>query len=108
MLRVRGGSSRRVDLATALRISESREATDPRDRVFGVSGLLSEASQVHIDYNQMLEETCIAAAVKLLESTGSVDALRPWDFCDYDRASRGLSRQIPYWARDISIPRTGN
>ena len=94
-----------ISLPTALLFTTANEASDPRDRVFGIAGLLRRDSQVDVDYTQTIEEFCISTATKLLEVAKCVDDLRPWDFGEHEEIYVGLSRQLPSWVRDFSLLR---
>ncbi|KAJ9149338.1 hypothetical protein NKR23_g4229 [Pleurostoma richardsiae] len=97
---------RKVVLPSAMLAYENQEATDARDKVFALTGFLRERSGIEVDYSLPVEDVLVLAAAKCLEITQSFDALRPWDFTEDDRV--GISRQLPSWVRDISIPRIAN
>ena len=102
---------RRSPLHTALAVYENQEATDPRDKIFALQGLLNESSRIRVDYSLTTEDTLIQASRRCLDVINSFDALRPWDFSHRDEAdgqTNSLCRSLPSWVRDISVPRVGN
>jgi len=102
---------RRSDLPTALAAYENQEATDPRDKIFALQGLLHESSRTRVDYLLTTEDILIQASKRCLDVTNSFDALRPWDFSHRDEAegrTNSLYRSLPSWVRDVSVPRIGN
>jgi hypothetical protein len=64
-----------------------------------------------VDYSLTTEDVQIQASRRCLDVTNSFDALRPWDFSHLDKAddqTNSLCRFLPFWVRDISVPRVGN
>lgn len=85
-----------------------REATDPRDKVFGILGLTGDLTKDIIDYNAPVAAIYARAAIRLMEKTGNLDVLshvlpRSWT----SRAKRrgvvpsrppGLASWAPDWS----------
>ena len=102
---------RQSPLPTALAAYENQEATDPRDKIFALQGLLHESSRIRVDYSLPTQDILIRASKRCLDVTSSFDALRAWDFSFRDEAegrTDGLGRALPSWVRDVSVPRVGN
>ncbi|KAK3350292.1 heterokaryon incompatibility protein-domain-containing protein [Lasiosphaeria hispida] len=102
---------RRSPLPSALAAYENQEATDPRDKIFALQGLLHESSRIRVDYSLTTEDILMQASRRCLEVTNCFDALRPWDFSCRDEAegrTDSLCYSLPSWVRDVSVPRVGN
>ncbi|KAL8365322.1 hypothetical protein RB595_004227 [Gaeumannomyces hyphopodioides] len=67
--------SAELDLPTVASRSRGRDATDPRDKVYGVLGLCAGVSTDWVDYNLSVEETYITAARESIRLSGMLDIL---------------------------------
>ncbi|KAL8335352.1 hypothetical protein RB598_009515 [Gaeumannomyces tritici] len=64
-----------LDLPTVASRSRGRDATDPRDKVYGVLGLCAGVSTDWVDYNLSIEDTYITAARESIRLSGMLDVL---------------------------------
>jgi hypothetical protein len=75
------------------------EATDPRDKVYGLLGIAppdSEATSVQVDYSKSVEEVYEDLANLILSSSGNLDLL------SVPQNSSQFSQRLPSWAPDWS------
>lgn len=85
-----------VDLA-ALEFARSSLCTDPRDRVFGMLGLMSrkQASKVIVDYSKPVEEVYTNFMATVVEETGSLYALALFPYAYTEEQAS------PSWVPDL-------
>jgi hypothetical protein len=62
-------------ILTLLLRHRNAQASDPRDKVFALSGLASDPEVVEIDYSKTTEEVCINTAVNLIYRYRNLDVL---------------------------------
>jgi hypothetical protein len=75
------------------------EATDPRDKVYGLLGVAppdSEAASVQVDYSKSVEEVYEDLANLILSSSGNLDLL------SVPQNNSQFSQRLPSWAPDWS------
>lgn len=98
-------SSPFLDIASKFR---HRQATDPRDKVFGMLGLTNELTKDIIDYNSSVADIYASTAIRIIEKTGNLDILshvlpQTWrspTSCQGGTTSRpsGLASWAPDWS----------
>ena len=76
-----------------------RVATDPRDKVFALLGLISEPF-LSADYSASKYDVYVMAAMRIIKSTKSLELLPGAHFAAHT--------EIPRWSPDWSIPPSGN
>ena len=80
ILALDGEALRSISLHSALRLFYDRQATDPRDKVYGLLGLLDHGSRlVSADYAILAEDVYEEAAFKVIESSGDLSILTDID-----------------------------
>jgi hypothetical protein len=93
---VTGYSNVDLDLASLLPVRSSR-CTDPRDRIYGMLGLMShaQAATVVIDYEKPVEEVYVDFMASLIGNTGSLFALSFFPF------TSARNQVLPSWVPDL-------
>jgi hypothetical protein len=91
-----------MDLQTALRYSCSSQATEPRDKIFGILGLTSDGSDLipSPDYGQELEEILREITIKRLQQGNGSSAPGPMDLICIDNPKVPRSADVPSWVTD--------
>ncbi|KAF2684624.1 HET-domain-containing protein [Lentithecium fluviatile CBS 122367] len=97
-----GEESRLLDVLARFRHTVS---TDPRDKVYGLLGLVSDTLGVEADYTKSVVETYVGVTLALINSSANLDILCqcPWKRLHMDRQSEGL----PNWVPDFSSREDG-
>ncbi|KAH8903333.1 HET-domain-containing protein [Coniochaeta sp. PMI_546] len=72
-------------------------STDPRDRVFGLLGLVTEQHDIRVDYGKSVGDVFAEVAVCLINSLGNLDIIcqNPWA---KDKQTAGLASWVPDFA----------
>lgn len=78
---------------------KSTEATDPRDKIYGLLGLVSEKHSITPDYNQTYQQVFTEVVTSLINRSGNLDILcqSPWS----DYSNFGASG-LPSWVADFT------
>ncbi|KAI1337548.1 heterokaryon incompatibility protein-domain-containing protein [Xylariaceae sp. FL0016] len=81
----------------SLTFADDNKATDPRDRIFALLGLMaSDTHKIKIDYRLPFEEVCIQTTFCILEQEKNLNLLlQPWP---------GLPDSKYSWVKDFSQP----
>ncbi|KAK0748903.1 heterokaryon incompatibility protein-domain-containing protein [Schizothecium vesticola] len=76
------------------------EATDPRDRIYGLLGLVNEEHIISVDYGKTPEEVFTDVSVFMIRRYGNLDILcqSPWSDLVYRLPS------LPSWVPDFTCP----
>jgi Heterokaryon incompatibility protein (HET) len=80
-----------------------KEATDPRDQIFGLLGLLDQ-KELQPNYFLTVSETYVAASRVILETKGPIELFRN---IGEPRTIEGLPSWVPDWSSKRSILGTG-
>ncbi|KLU89562.1 hypothetical protein MAPG_08533 [Magnaporthiopsis poae ATCC 64411] len=104
---------RPVSMATLVTLTNDFEATDPRDKVFALVGLLPTDSQERAiftpDYTTNVRRLCIRAARHWLESTRTLQAISSWETAPKDSEVHDAQRPtFPSWVPDLIRPQIWN
>lgn len=76
-------------------LSHGRAATDPRDKLFGILGLVTADSGIDVDYTSAPSEVFIRSTRALIEASGNLDAL---GFCyPYNPSTYSDKTPLPSW-----------
>lgn len=86
-----------IDIHRLLHYSREVFSTDPRDKVYGLLGLLDEriAALVKPDYTDTVENVYRSFTLAILEATGSLDVIR--------HCASSESSNFPSWVPDLAI-----
>lgn len=84
-----------------LRICRELSCTDPRDKVYGVAGLITHWADLDIDYAKTTEEVYQNAAVCLFEKSQSLELLLHAGI----EMGNTVSPTLPSWVPDWNRPR---
>ena len=86
-------------LHRTLYLARTAKATDPRDNVYGLLGLLdaSLAAQIHPDYQSTKLEVYSRFAIAIIRFTRSLDEVICW-------APHSVSPEWPSWVPDWTLP----
>jgi len=84
-------------LGTLLPYLRKCKSTDPRDKIFGVLGVASEAGKLKADYAKSVAEVYAQATQAIIRESGSLCILSHMDQ-DY------RAMKLPSWVPDWSIP----
>jgi Heterokaryon incompatibility protein (HET) len=78
------------------------KSTDPRDKVYGLLGLVSEPHGVTVDYRKTIQQVFIDTAEQIILSSGNLDVLcqSPWQ--SHGNPERMID--LPSWVPDFSSP----
>ncbi|KAI0540009.1 heterokaryon incompatibility protein-domain-containing protein [Xylaria digitata] len=79
------------------------QATDARDKVYGLLGLANDGDAVSAKYEITAEEVYQNAALAIIQKTGSLDVLA---YCLKPRLSKPSKLRLPSWVPDWSYDRT--
>ncbi|KAI0456568.1 heterokaryon incompatibility protein-domain-containing protein [Xylaria acuta] len=91
------GSARKL---SALLYTKSYHATDPRDKIYGLLGLIE--SDITPDYSRSVVDLYCEAAEKLLKEVGSLEPLNVAGIHNSNATAFGLPSWVPNW-HDISM-----
>lgn len=85
-----------INLSLAIRIITGRQCTDPRDKIYGVTGLLGDMLPLQPDYSLSKEQVYIAGFNAILKETGdlSIFGLLSWGQSERDQ-------DLPSWVLDF-------
>lgn len=97
MREVEEGESYRASLLDVLARFKNVHSTDPRDRVYGLLGLVTERHDVRVDYGKPVADVFAEVAVYLIKSLGNLDIIcqNPWA---KDKQTPGLASWVPDFA----------
>jgi len=95
------GADRAMTYSEMTGAMHDRNCSDPRDRVYGLLGLMSEGFRRRIrpDYLLSVEEVYKGATLAQIEHFGRLDALRECVMTSYPRAITA-----PSWVPDLLLP----
>lgn len=104
---------RAVSMATLVTLTNDLEATDPRDEVFALVGLLPTDSRERAiftpDYTTHVRRLCLRAARHWLESTRTLEAISAWETVLEDSEGHDAQRPMfPSWVPDLIRPQIWN
>ncbi|GAW19669.1 hypothetical protein ANO14919_091580 [Xylariales sp. No.14919] len=85
---------------SALLYTQSYRATNPRDKIYGLLGLIE--SDITPDYSKPVADLYSEAAEKLLKEVGSLEPLNLAGIHNIDTTAFGLPSWVPNW-HDISM-----
>ncbi|RDW56543.1 heterokaryon incompatibility protein [Coleophoma cylindrospora] len=94
-----GDGSSLLDVLARFRYTDS---TDPRDKIYGLLGLVSEKLDIEIDYSRSVNDVYMDCMKRLIEHSQNLDLLcqTPWEL--YGNKDR--STDLPSWAIDFANP----
>ena len=89
--------SRLIDVLARFR---NANATDPRDKIYGLLGLASDGLEVHVDYSQSVQDVYVNFFHTFVNRTKDLDLIcqNPWGVPNAEARSQGL----PSWCPDFS------
>lgn len=93
------------DLLEMMRTCRSKLSFDPRDKVFGILGVLSERirNELKVDYSVSVKDVYINIFRTIVEKTESLDILRESiHFSDYNNNNR-LPSWVPDWSHNSLV-----
>jgi hypothetical protein len=84
------------------------QATDPRDKIYGLLGLVKDTIGVEADYTKSTTEAYIGVTVALINASANLDMLCqcPWEK-QYNDPEISPLEGLPSWAPDFRITRNG-
>ncbi|KAF1851755.1 HET-domain-containing protein [Cucurbitaria berberidis CBS 394.84] len=93
-------------LLEVLRACRNKFSENPRDKVFGVLGMLPEETrkELPIDYDQPVKALYIDVAAHIISSTGRLDVIRESIHFPVHVSSAGLPSWCPDWSHFVDIP----
>lgn len=87
-------------LLDALELGRSCDASDPRDKVFGLLGLVSEESRPLADYSLSTAEVYTKIAMYLLKARKRGLHVILGNICHRSHEAREQTQNLPSWVRD--------
>ncbi|OAL45417.1 hypothetical protein IQ07DRAFT_604396 [Pyrenochaeta sp. DS3sAY3a] len=92
-------TGKRLNLADTLIQFRCTEATDPRDKIYALLGLISEPHGIDVDYKKSTQEIFTKVALVLINTTLTLDIIcqNHW----YPPGSRHIS-DLPSWVPDFT------
>ncbi|KAL8372593.1 hypothetical protein RB595_002099 [Gaeumannomyces hyphopodioides] len=94
--------NRPIPLSSLMKIFRYRQATDPRDKIYGLLGLATDYSTFETPvYNEVVTKEQIFArtTAAIIKSTGSLDIL-----CQHGNLDINYFSTLPSWVIDYSLP----
>jgi hypothetical protein len=82
-------------------------ATDLRDKIYGLLGLVSDTLSIEADYERSVQATYTKVTLALIKSLANLDIICQ---CPWQRSSVNLERRLenlPHWVPDFSRERSG-
>lgn len=81
------------------------EATDPRDKIYGLLGLVSEEHNIQVDYNKTVGQLFAEVCQYFIDSSGNLDIIcqNPWQATDYGEDEHSNSNKLPAWVADFTL-----
>ncbi|OTA93661.1 hypothetical protein M434DRAFT_30798 [Hypoxylon sp. CO27-5] len=101
-LKKKSGRSEFLEIASKFR---HREATNPRDKVFGVLGLTDDIPKYIIDYERSVADTFSLATVECIKRSGNLDVLShvlPKSRSAARSGAKPIDHGLPSWVPDWS------
>ncbi|KAI0836980.1 hypothetical protein F5Y06DRAFT_298218 [Hypoxylon sp. FL0890] len=101
-LKKKSGRSEFLEIASKFR---HRQATDPRDKVFGVLGLTDDIPKHIIDYDKNVADTFSLATVECIKKSGNLDVLShvlPKSRSEIRGRAGPVEHGLPSWVPDWS------
>jgi hypothetical protein len=102
---LQGGESTLLDVLARFKHTE---ATDPRDKIYALLGLVTDSIGVEVDYTKSVAETYTGVAVALINSSANLDILCqcPWEL-QHSNADLPRLEGLPSWAPDFRKDQKG-
>ncbi|KAE9376524.1 HET-domain-containing protein [Stipitochalara longipes BDJ] len=87
-----------ISLESVLYWHKSKDASDPRDKVYGILNLVekSEAALIEVDYRKTVKEVYTAAVKAIIQTTHSLDIISFYSTRDVNL------HNLPSWVPDLS------
>lgn len=85
---------------------QSNRSTDPRDRIYGLLGLVTDEHGIVVDYNKSPAQVFKDATISLIDKAGNLDMLcqTTWTSSSLTAVRRGRGvTGLPTWAADFSL-----
>jgi hypothetical protein len=102
---LQGGESTLLDVLARFKHTE---ATDPRDKIYALLGLVNDPIGVVVDYTKSVAETYAGVAIALINSSANLDILCqcPWEL-RHSNPDLPLLEGLPSWAPDFRNNQNG-
>ncbi|KAI1422581.1 heterokaryon incompatibility protein-domain-containing protein [Xylaria sp. FL1777] len=97
------GQTRRLTLSKLLSRHSCSQATEPKDNIIGVIGMMSSRLNIKVDYSQDTNSFFRSVAVKVLKEDGNLDILGDIDHgaeltpTGTGAGDRGTASWVPHW-----------
>jgi hypothetical protein len=91
-------AGKRQPLRDLIRECRYRKATDPRDKIFSLLGMMGDSKSAFLtpDYTKSVSEVYANAAFHFIQQSGSLDPLCGWQ-------TLGRQEQLPSWTPDYYL-----
>ncbi|CAH0043759.1 unnamed protein product [Clonostachys solani] len=93
-----GGESKLLDVLARFRHTH---CLDPRDKIFGLLGLVTDHKDIKVDYEKPPAQVYAEVTASLINHSGNLDVIcqSPWSSSrDYRRPAEGSLGNLPSWA----------
>ncbi|CAF3511544.1 unnamed protein product [Fusarium graminearum] len=93
--------SKLMDVLTRFREVES---TDPRDRIYGLLGLVTDDHGIHADYTKSVQDLYRETTISLINMSGNLDILcqNPFENSAGHKALQQLEDAMPSWVAEFN------
>ncbi|KAF3769421.1 hypothetical protein M406DRAFT_36164 [Cryphonectria parasitica EP155] len=83
------------------------QSTDPRDKIYGLLGLVSEEHPIKVDYNKTVAQVFANLCQFLIDSSGTLDIIcqNPWQADETQRQEQRRINELPSWVADFTMKR---
>ncbi|CAG9998548.1 unnamed protein product [Clonostachys byssicola] len=92
------GESKLLDVLARFRRTD---CLDPRDKIFGLLGLVTDHKDIKVDYEKLPGQVYADVTASLINHSGNLDVIcqSPWSSSrDYRRSAKGSLGNLPSWA----------
>lgn len=93
-------SSTLMDVLARFKFASS---TDPRDKIFGLLGLVSEDHNIKVDYNKTVAQVFVETCTSFIDASRNLDIIcqSPWQAGEKDVLEKRQTRHLPSWVADF-------
>lgn len=102
---IRRGSDRESSLLDVLARFKSARATDPRDKIYGLLGLTTDAHDVRVTYERTAQQVFTDVTTSIINRTGTLDIICQSPWRPFLQSPKGRLSDLPSWVADFLVDR---